>query len=67
MSFLDLDPDKVRLDFRAVTQHVIGNGMRMDSSSEISLDERWKSNLSRDDLRVFDATAGDLNRRYGYT
>jgi len=67
VSFLDLDPDKVRLDFRAVTQHVIGNGMRMDSSSEISLDERWKSNLSRDDLRVFDATAGDLNRRYGYT
>jgi len=65
-SFLDLDPTQVRLDFRAVTQHVIGNGMRMDSSSKIRLDERWKSNLSKDDLRVFDAVVGNLNRHYGY-
>ena len=65
-TFLDLDPDQTRLDFRAVTQHVIGNGMRMDATSEISLDERWKSHLSGEDLRAFDEVAGDLNRRYGY-
>ena len=67
VTFLNLDPDKVRLAFRAVPQHVIGNGMRMDSSSEVSLDERWKSHLCKEDLQVFDAIAGDLNRCYGYT
>lgn len=64
--FLDLDPDKVMLDFRSKTQHVIGNGMRMDSTSTIKLDERWKDVLSEEDLRAFDKVAGDLNRRYGY-
>jgi len=65
-TFLDLDPNQITLDFRAVTQHVIGNGMRMDSTSEIRLDERWKDVLGSDDLQVFDEVAGDLNRRYGY-
>ncbi|MEO8353149.1 MAG: sulfotransferase, partial [Chthoniobacteraceae bacterium] len=64
--FLDLDPESVRLDFRSREQHVIGNGMRMDSTSEIRLDERWKSNLSSEDLSVFDDVAGELNRKYGY-
>jgi hypothetical protein len=65
-NFLDLDPQQTRLDFRAVTQHVIGNGMRMDSTSEIRLDERWREVLSSEDLKAFDEVAGELNRRYGY-
>ncbi len=65
-SFLELDPDQVHLDFRAQPQHVIGNGMRMDTTSAIRLDERWRSHLSNDDLRVFDKIAGNLNRSYGY-
>ncbi len=65
-SFLDLDPNVTLLDYRSRTQHVIGNGMRMDSTSEIRLDERWKSHLTPDDLRAFDEIAGDLNRSYGY-
>jgi hypothetical protein len=65
-TFLDLDPNQVTLDFHAVTQHVIGNGMRMDATSAIKLDERWKMHLSEDDLRVFDEVAGNLNRSYGY-
>ena len=64
--FLDLDAQQTRLDFRSVPQHVIGNGMRMNSTSEICLDERWKFNLSGEDLRVFDEVAGNLNRSYGY-
>ena len=64
--FLGLNPDRVVLDFRSREQHVIGNGMRMDATSEIRLDERWKSHLSANDLRVFDQVAGDLNRKYGY-
>lgn len=64
--FLGLDPAEIRLDFRACEQHVIGNGMRMDTTSEICLDERWRLNLSKEDLQVFDAVAGTLNRKYGY-
>lgn len=65
-NFLDLDPTLTLLDFRSKTQHVIGNGMRMDTTSEIRLDERWKEVLSSEDLEAFDAVAGELNRRYGY-
>jgi hypothetical protein len=65
--FLELDPDKINLDFRSKAQHVIGNGMRLDSSSEIRLDERWRSVLPEDALRTFDAVAGGLNRQYRYS
>jgi hypothetical protein len=65
-TFLGLDPDKVNLNFRSKPQHVIGNGMRMDTTSEVRVDERWKTHLSPDDLKVFDQVAGDLNRSYGY-
>ena len=64
--FLDLDPEKTLIDFRSRTQHVIGNGMRMDNTSAIRLDERWKSHLTPADLKAFDDVAGDLNRSYGY-
>ncbi len=46
--------------------HVVGNGMRLDSTREIRLDERWKTALTADDLAAFDAVAGDYNRKMGY-
>jgi len=52
--------------FKDVEHHVVGNGMRLDSSSEVVLDDRWKSELSDADLREFDRVAGDLNRALGY-
>jgi hypothetical protein len=64
--FLGLDPDQTLLDFRSRPQHVIGNGMRMDTTSEIKLDERWRQHLTGEDLRVFEEVAGKLNRKYGY-
>ena len=64
--FLGVDPARLNLDFRAREQHVIGNGMRLDSTSEIRLDERWKTHLSSADIEVFEKVAGRLNRRYGY-
>lgn len=66
LKFLDLDAENPVLDFRARQQHVIGNGMRFDTTSAIRLDERWKTHLSAQDLETFDRVAGDLNRRYGY-
>ena len=53
-------------NFRAVEQHVVGNGMRLDATSQIQLDERWRTELKDGDLRAFDRIAGEMNRRYGY-
>lgn len=64
--FLELDSAAVNLNFRSRKQHVIGNGMRFDTTSEIRLDERWRNQLSAEDLHVFDRVAGGLNRKYGY-
>ncbi len=65
--FLGMDPERIVLDFRSRQQHVLGNDMRLKSTSEIRVDERWRTQLSREDLDVFETTAGELNRKYGYT
>src|SRR5581483_9701536 len=65
--FLQLDRTKVRLDFRARPQHIVGNGMRLDSTSEIRLDDRWRRVLSAEDLRAFELEAGHCNAKYGYS
>ena len=41
--FLGLDPSRWVQGFRSVEHHVVGNGMRLDSTSEIRPDERWKT------------------------
>jgi hypothetical protein len=64
MAFLDLDPGRLHKAFRSVDHHVVGNGMRMDQSSEVALDDRWKSVLTDADRTTFDRVAGALNRRY---
>jgi hypothetical protein len=64
--FAGLDPDRAVMDFRSVVHHVVGNGMRHDSTSDVRLDERWRDALTTGQLNTFDAVAGDLNRRYGY-
>lgn len=47
-------------------QHVIGNRMRLSSTSEVRLDEKWKRNLAPEHLAVIERRVGALNRRYGY-
>jgi hypothetical protein len=66
LTFLGLTSASVRRDFRHVDHHVVGNGMRLDSSEGIHLDDRWVSLLSPRDLDLFDSLAGDVNRRLGY-
>jgi hypothetical protein len=66
--FLDLNTENLTLDFRSRQQHVLGNdGMRLQSTSAIRLDERWRTQLSAEDLSTFDLVAGSLNRRCGYS
>jgi len=65
--FLKLDPNDFAVDFRSVEHHVVGNGMRLDSTSEISLDERWRGEFSARDLVLFEIVAGVTNKKLGYS
>jgi hypothetical protein len=64
--FLDLDPQKRLKDFRSVEHHIVGNGMRLDTTPNIQLDERWRSVLTENDLHIFNRVTGKMNRKYGY-
>lgn len=64
--FLGVDASRRAASFRSVAHHVVGNGMRLDTTSEIRLDDRWKSVLTKSELADFDRVAGKLNRFYGY-
>jgi Sulfotransferase family len=64
-TFLGVDPSRAAAAFRSVEHHIVGNGMRLDAHSEITLDDRWTRALGADDLAAFDRVAGDVNRRYG--
>jgi hypothetical protein len=51
---------------RSTDHHVIGNGMRMEGTIEVKLDDRWRTTLaSGDEQRILDV-AGPLHRRLGY-
>jgi hypothetical protein len=65
--FLGIPPVSFENGFRSrKVQHVVGNGMRFDAESVIRLDERWKTRVSADGLKIFNGVAGKLNRKYGY-
>jgi hypothetical protein len=53
-------------DFRSVEQHIIGNRMRLSTTSEIRLDESWKQALTPEQMAYIDQRVAPLNRRYGY-
>jgi len=65
--FIGVDPAKKRLDFKTVEHHVVGNGMRLDDSEVIKLDDRWKEELTETDLADFNENAGEYYRSLGYT
>ncbi len=47
-------------------QHVLGHSSRLGGRRAISLDEKWRTDLSAEDLRVFEEVAGAMNRRLRY-
>ncbi|HVM15669.1 MAG TPA: sulfotransferase [Egibacteraceae bacterium] len=61
--------EEAMLDFRSADRHMVGgNPMRFrHQEAEIRLDERWKGELTADDLSTFERIAGRLNRRLGYS
>jgi hypothetical protein len=66
-AYLGLENSDRHRQFKNVEHHVVGNGMRLDSSSAVVLDDRWQSALDESQLREFDMIAGDLNRSLGYS
>lgn len=66
LRMIGLDPAEAKHDYRSVEHHILGNSMRLNSSTEIRLDEQWRNTLSPEQLIEFDNVTGDLNRRYGY-
>lgn len=54
------------LDFRSWDNHVVGNRLRLETGKQISLDEKWRSELLGDSLEIVESVTGDMNRRYGY-
>jgi len=65
-SFIGVNSELIPASFRSVEHHIVGNGMRLDSTDEIILDERWKTELSDADLRTFNSIAGKTNHCLGY-
>ena len=64
--FLGLEADLGDLQFKSFEHHILGNQMRLASTEEIKLDEKWKIALTNRELEIFEHTAGKLNRLYGY-
>jgi hypothetical protein len=66
LEWIGVDP-AAPLGLARGSYHVVGNGMRLDSTREVKLDDRWRTALGPADLATFDAVAGSLNRQLGYS
>jgi hypothetical protein len=64
--FAEVGRDDAYKNFRDSVHHIIGNRMRLGSSSEIRLDERWRQALTPAELERIDRIAGRTNRAFGY-
>ena len=65
--FIGVDPTKKRLDFKAVEHYVVENGMRLDDSDVIRLDDGWRRELTGEELKRFENVAGEYSKLLGYT
>lgn len=66
--FLEIPFDQDMLTLRKKEAHNIGGNLMRFRYGEttIRLDERWREELSADDLKVFERIGGRWNRRLGY-
>ncbi|WP_373498655.1 sulfotransferase [Desulfococcus sp.] len=65
--FLEIAYESGMLDYMNISHHILnGNNMRFRSTSEISLDEAWRSNLSRSDFAYFIKVGDLINSLLGY-
>lgn len=65
--FVGLPPMTGQIRFREAEHHIIGNRMRLTSTAEIALDDKWRDTLSpRVVRRIEDATRA-YRQEFGYT
>lgn len=64
--FLNLDPDRVNMDFRSAGLHVFGNKMRLSSEQAIRLDSKWGTELTDSQVSTIEHLAWKQLTRYGY-
>lgn len=65
-SFAGLPPGDGAPELRTGDHHIIGNRMRLSSTAEIRIDERWKTALSPEQMATIERRVAPLNRSYGY-
>jgi len=67
-SFVGLAFEPTMLDFSQHKHHIAnGNDMRFLASSEIRCDERWREEMSQEDITYFKRSAWEMNCRLGYS
>jgi len=64
--FLGAEPFEGPVDFRASMHHIIGNDMRMGTSSEIRLDEAWRDRLTPVQVAEIERRTARGRRAFGY-
>lgn len=64
--FVGLDALPGPYDFRTGEHHIIGNHMRLSNSSEIVLDERWRSILSDEEAEIVRRNTHRYREAFGY-
>lgn len=64
--FCGVESDVSRLNFDVKAQHIIGNPMRLKPLSAISSDERWRRELTEDQISQVRKIADSFSRAYGY-
>lgn len=64
--FIGIDPKLAPRDLRSTEHHILGNAMRLGSPKEIRQDQKWRTELAKQDLATFARVAGRRNRSYGY-
>lgn len=67
LRFVGVAPEGRIPDFRSADHHIIGNRMRLSHTSEIRLDERWRTEMPAEEVRAVERIAGEALERYGYT
>lgn len=66
-SFIGCEPFENSQVLDKTNRHILGNSMRLKSTTEITLDERWRNNMIGENLEYFESEVGDLNRKLGYS
>jgi len=64
--FIGIELDVVNPGYISNQHHILGNEMRLRTTNEIKLDEKWKNEMSKRDLEYIESNAGRYNVLLGY-